>query len=102
MEYLFGDAFIWTAAFFGIGLWIAMKLVGWSASAVALVAGAVLLAVFTTDLPLLLAQDAMMGIIVLAGIVLVAKHLYNVSVTQGAGLVALAWVIGSVLVRGFI
>ena len=45
MEYLFGDAFIITAAAFGIGIW------------------------------------------------LTAKQLYNVSITQGAGLVALAWVI---------
>ncbi|MEK6924219.1 MAG: hypothetical protein AABW54_03215 [Candidatus Micrarchaeota archaeon] len=98
--YLFGDQLVWTLVFFGAGIWAAMKYLGGKVGAVGIAVGALLLAMFATDLPLLLAQDVIVGLAVFALVVIAMQYLYRVSFAQGAGIVAIAWVVGTVLLRG--
>lgn len=100
MSYLYGDQFIWALVFFGAGIWAAMKFSGGKASWTAIVVGAFMLAIFTTDLPFVLASDAVMGLAVLGLVAVGAQYLYGVSLVQSVSIVLIAWVIGTTLMHG--
>ena len=68
----------------------------------AAIIGAVLLAMFGTNLIVILSANALLGIAVIALIVLVAQYLTDMSYAESAVVLLLAWIIGIYFIQNFI
>jgi len=99
MPYLFGDQLIWIVAAFAVAIWLAGKVVmGRDPSWVMIVAGALVFAIFMTDFALLLAQDVIIGVGILAFIVLLTQGIFKVNFVNSAVVVVFAWIVGTILI----
>lgn len=99
MAYLFGDQLIWILFAFAAALWMSSKVVsGMAPSTWTLVAAGLLFAVFMTDFAVLLAQDLIIGLGVLALVVILTQSMFKVSLNASLLVVALGWIVGEILI----
>ncbi len=97
--YLFGDHLVWTVTAFGVALWLALRWLTGSANLIVVVIGAILLAAFTTDLPLLLARDVTTSLALLALAVGIGQRVLNLTLVQSLTVFIVAWIVGYAIIR---
>ncbi|OIO24516.1 hypothetical protein AUJ14_05935 [Candidatus Micrarchaeota archaeon CG1_02_55_22] len=102
VAYVFGEQIIWAILAFGAGIWAAMTFSGMKVNTTAVVVGAIALALFTQDLNLVFAQDAVTALAILALVVVAMQYLYNVSFGKGVALAVTAWIVGTILLGGIV
>lgn len=102
MSIIYGDNLLWTLILFGGALWVISRLVTGEDNFLAAIIGAVLLAMFGTNLIVILSANALLGIAVIALIVLVAQYLTDMSYAESAVVLLLAWIIGIYFIQNFI
>lgn len=99
VQYLFGDNLIVALLAFGGAMWIASKAYLGRNSWLAVILGALVLAAFTTDLPLMIARDGTTTIALIGLLVLAGQQLLGTSLAETASLLVIVWLVAYTVIN---
>jgi hypothetical protein len=102
LSILYGDSLVWTLLVFGGVLWIMSRLLTGEDNFLGVACGAVLLAVFGTNVLILLSANALVGLAVIAMIVLLAQYLTDMTLAESIVVLLVAWIVGIYFIQIFI